>query len=270
MSNDFERSLDPLMAARGLLVPSDIELQVELAIREAYVSNCPICKGIGGGACQCIQYFALASKYHRAGVPRRYWSIPESDWRGDPEAFAEIKQYLAHIQEFKQGGIGYILMPADQNSVGTGKTLLLCWTLMGILQAGFTARYYPMTSLLDDIMRSFGDHAFGERQRIVFERIEFLALDDVGREFYGTDNRHGPMVRNRLESILRTRSSAGLITLIATTLSPDDFHERYKDGALSVVAGNMHAIQLRGVDERRHGAAQVGHAWDRIVGGGSL
>ena len=268
MNKSFE-SVDPRLASRGVLTPSEVELQIEALIRDEYVSNCPICKGEGMGSCQCIQHFALVYQYHRAGIPRKYWTIPTTDWHGDPEAFKEIMQYLQHAAEFKSNGIGFILMPADDNTIGTGKTLLLCWALMGILAANFTARYYPMTSFLDDIMRSFGDHAFGERQRIIFERIEFLALDDVGREFHGSDNRHEPMVRNRLESILRARDNAGLVTLIATTLSPDDFHERYKDGALSVVAGGMHAIQLRGVDERRHGQAQVGRAWDRIVGGSS-
>lgn len=261
--------IDPARAVRGIVPLSEEDLAEEKLLRQRIVGSCAACNGAAPSGCGCLDEFVVAVQYRRAGIPQVYWRLTMQDWYGDPEAGDHVRAYLHNIHAFARDGIGFQIHSDEQfgGTGGTGKTFLLTMALKHAVLSGYTAYLYPVVQLLDDIMWGFDDRGFARRLAVRFENVEFLALDDLGREFRGRDDKHREMVTTRLAALVHRRVQKNLVTLGTTSLSPKQFKDHYDDRLFSLVTSRMRAITLAGGDARAAPGLGAVARWNRITGG---
>ena len=215
----------------------------EIELTEIEVEELNILKA----KCENIPEFAIKSKYISANIPKAYWDIDWKAFRGDSEAKKLVQAYCKRLTDALELGQGLILTGLH----GTGKTTLACLIGKEALTLGFTVRYTSVAKVLSMIMDSFDSKIIKQRLETIFERIEILILDDLGKEYKGVRAQLTPMMSLKLDSILRERINRNLITIVTTNFTLQAIKENYGDSILSIFYGSCHPLEVKGQDYRR-------------------
>jgi len=189
--------------------------------------------------------FKRKADYLNAGIPPLYWDIDWEDFRGDKVSFDFVRKYIENIEKALEAGQGIIF----SGSHGTGKTTLACLILKEAIKRGYTARYISAAKIIDMIMENF-NHKGRNRLDILIERVEFMVLDDLGKEYKGVRGQLNPMVSLKLDSLLRERVNRSLVTISTTNYTLKAIQREYGDSVLSVLGGTSKGIDVKGLDYR--------------------
>jgi DNA replication protein DnaC len=192
------------------------------------------------------QEFEIKAKFLTAGIPASYWDISWKEFKGDPKARDLVKKYCDHLPEALEQGQGIIFSGLH----GVGKTTLACQIGKTALEKGFTVKYISIARILDLITESFDSKTAKERLDTLIERIEFLILDDLGKEYRGVREQLTPMMNLKLDSLLRERLNRIRVTIGTTNYDVEAIKNKYGDSVLSAIYGSCKLVEVTGADYR--------------------
>ncbi|QDR80214.1 IstB-like ATP binding protein [Sporomusa termitida] len=151
--------------------------------------------------------------------------------------YAQVKQYIANMQENRESGIGMVL----KGPVGTMKTSMAVAVLVEHLKAGHSGLFVPMVSMLDNI---FTMKARNKEEWLAYEeRIRntgLLVLDDLGAEY------HQEWVLSKVDAIISERYNRMQPIIITTNLSADELKGKYAERVYDRLKGTSKVINFSG------------------------
>ena len=220
---------------RGMVEPTSLEIEELTLLKEKLL------KKLDGEA-----EFKIKSKYLLSGIPPAYWDIEWKDFRGDSKALNLTQVYCEHLSEALESGQGVIY----SGQHGTGKTTLACLIGKSASDKGYTVKYISIAKILDLINESFDSKQAKERLDTMIERIEFLILDDLGKEYKGVREQLTPMMSLKLDSLLRERLNRIKVTIGTTNYDIKQIRDKYGDSVLSAIYGSCRVVEVTGSDYR--------------------
>jgi len=237
--------------ARGIVKFTELEVEELNIIKEEVFTG----KGTDDDKRAKLQ---RAYKYFGASLPKSYWPIKWDDFIGDADAKKFVMAYCKNLDEALKCGQGLLFY----GSHGVGKTTLACLVGKDALTQGFTVKYLPFSKLLDWVMSSFDDTSVKVAMNIVLERVEVLILDDIGKEYDGVRKQLNPMVRLRLDSVLRERLNRNRVTIISTNYNLQELNKQYGESVISILYGACKMLAVKGEDYRKGGIGR--EFWDKV------
>ena len=98
--------------------------------------------------------------------------------------------------------------------------------------------------------KSLEDREALEAELYEYKATEFLVLEEIGK---GVENSVTVPI---LEDLLRYREDKGLVTIIATNLSPATLKEQYGKSIYSLITGNCVPVKIEDSDRRKEEFAE--------------
>ena len=199
----------------------------------------------------CGGYRVLRALYSLSRIPLKYQYrmdlIPDDK---DLRAFEVLNEFKENILSHVDKGEGLYIWGEN---TGNGKTSWAC-KIMGYyfrkiaFKSGLENEglYIYLPTFLDDLMNSYKNPTpeFEEELEMV-KKCKLLIIDDIGAE------RVTEWVRERLVSIINTRSSNGLCTIYTSNLSLKGLADKQGDARISSrIKGSVTEINLLGKDNR--------------------
>ena len=225
---------------RGIVDPTPFEIE-ELNLLKESIFKKEGCKN------ETLRVeFELKAKYLLAGIPVAYWDIDWKDFKGDAKAKNFTMLYCENIHEAFKQGQGMIF----SGEHGTGKTTLSCLIGKHALKNGYTVKYISVSKILDLINESFVSKQSKDRLDTMIERVEFLILDDLGKEYKGVREQLAPMMSLKLDSLLRERINRIRVTIGTTNYNVKAIKDKYGDSVMSAIYGSCKIVEVAGCDYR--------------------
>ena len=198
----------------------------------------------------CGGYRVLRALYNLSRIPEKYrYSIVLEANMNDLPAFEALNEYKEAVLEKVANGEGLYIWG---KSTGCGKTSWAC-KIMGYYfrKIAFTTGleneglYIFLPTFLEDLRDNYDnkDPDF-EQVLSMVKGCKLLIIDDIGAE------RVTEWVRERVVSIINTRSSNGLCTIYTSNLSPAELTEELGDRIASRVLGSSKVVEISGGDWR--------------------
>ena len=199
----------------------------------------------------CGGYRVLRALYTLSRIPVKYQYkmdlIPDDK---DLRAFETLNEFKENIITHVQNGEGLYIW---SNNTGNGKTSWAC-KIMGYYfrKIAFSSGleneglYIYLPTFLDNLRNSYNNPSpeFDEELDMV-KNCKLLIVDDIGAE------RVTEWVRERIVSIINTRSSNGLSTIYTSNLSLKGLTDKLGDDRISSrIKGSVQEINLLGKDNR--------------------
>lgn len=195
-----------------------------------------------------------------ANIPPRYWDRP-FEWLEPSDATAEVEKYLNDLKTHRHEGRGLLML----GHPGRGKTHLGCALLMEAMAEGYSVMFTTISAYRHRLMRQMqlntawsrmGDEdayrewlQHDEALKAMRNNIEFLMIDDVGKE-YSTDSR---WIEDELDFLLRHRYDRGLPTIMTTNKPLAEWKARYSDSMESFLRESCVLVGVDGPDRRKGG-----------------
>ena len=199
----------------------------------------------------CGGYRVLRALYTLSKIPLKYQYrmdlIPDDK---DLEAFELLNEFKENIVAHVENGEGLYIWSSN---TGNGKTSWAC-KIMGYYfrKIAFSSGleneglYIYLPTFLDDLRNSYNNPSpeFDKELEMV-KSCKLLIIDDIGAE------RVTEWVRERIVSIINTRSSNGLATIYTSNLSLKGLTDKLGDDRISSrIKGSVTEINLLGKDNR--------------------
>lgn len=198
----------------------------------------------------CGGYRVLRALYNLSRIPERYrYSIVLEANMDDLPAFEALNEYKEKVLEKVKAGEGLYIWG---KSTGCGKTSWACKIMSyyfrkiafdtGLENEGL---YIFLPTFLEDLRDNYDskDPDF-EQVLSMVKNCKLLIIDDIGAE------RVTEWVRERMVSIINTRSSNGLCTIYTSNLSPKELTNELGDRIASRVLGSSKVVEISGGDWR--------------------
>lgn len=199
----------------------------------------------------CGGYRVLRALYTLSRIPLRYQYkldlIPDKE---DMQSFIALNNFKENIVEHVEKGEGLYIWSSN---TGNGKTSWACKIMSyyfrkiafssGLENEGL---YIYLPTFLDDLRNSYSDPSpdFEEELEMV-KQCRLLIIDDIGAE------RVTEWVRERIVSIINTRTANGLSTIYTSNLSLKGLTDKLGDDRISSrIRGSVQEINLLGKDNR--------------------
>lgn len=198
----------------------------------------------------CGGYRVLRALYNLSRIPDRYrYHIALEATENDLLAFEALNEYKENVLKKVEAGEGLYIWG---KSTGCGKTSWACKIMShyfrkiafdtGLENEGL---YIFLPTFLEDLRDNYDtkDPDF-EQVLSMVKGCKLLIIDDIGAE------RVTEWVRERMVSIINTRSSNGLCTIYTSNLSPKELTEELGDRIASRVLGSSMVVEISGGDWR--------------------
>ncbi len=198
----------------------------------------------------CGGYRVLRALYNLSRIPEKYrYTITLEATESDLPAFEALNDYKEAVLENVEAGDGLYIWG---KSTGCGKTSWACKIMSHYFRKiAFTTGleneglYIFLPTFLEDLRDNYDsrDPDF-EQVLSMVKGCKLLIVDDIGAE------RVTEWVRERMVSIINTRSSNGLCTIYTSNLSPEELTEELGDRIASRVLGSSKVVEISGGDWR--------------------
>lgn len=198
-------------------------------------------------------------------IPKRFWEMDINDYRTNGgtrkrAAREAVEHYIEALEDHREHGTGLTL----EGPPGVGKTMLACIIGMRAHDKGYTTMYLPLAvyqshlrNLIKWEQRPEPDWAekWDKLQHLVLDirnRIEFLLLDDVGKE-HKTETH---FIEDEFDFLVRRRYDLALPTIITTNCSvaewyTEDGDSRYGEAMQSFAHEAFPPVTMEIPDFRR-------------------
>lgn len=207
--------------------------------------KCPVCLGDGhffyeGERFECPDddygHVALrtAKLYWLAFIPLEYQYLIWDEFPNE-DVKREVDEYLTRFERVRLTGAGFTIHGKD---MGVGKTWVATHVLRELVKRGYTGLFQSWFGLQHNLS-TFDVDRLVEPEVLVFDDIR-PAISDQQRLFY----------EEKVEMILRLRTTANFPTIVTTNLSMDEFEEEYPR-CYSLLVGKNIELPLQGKDARR-------------------
>lgn len=186
----------------------------------------------------------LAKKYWLAFIPLEYQKLLWAEFPY-PELAVNIDDYIQNFKRVRMEGIGWTFW---SKTLGTGKTWAATQILRELVKQGYDCHFAMFMG-----MPSYYELDDKEERMMRMRRIreaEILVLDDVKMPISGAQR---DFFEDKMEMLLRERSSANFPTIVTSNLSPEEFDHWYPR-CYSLLSAKNAEVELNGNDWRKGGA----------------
>jgi len=230
------------------------------------MKHCKICKGKGylydehlsmrgekelnkAKECGCLKQMKMYRKYKKANLLTNYYAFDfEKDFITAGPTKNTILSITKNLEEFKEMGYGLLL----HGGKGTGKTMIATEILKAAVRQGYSAHYDFFPAIVDILSK----RAFeAEKEKREYEQklqsVDFLVLDELGKEFTGHKNFPRTDISRFLEiNILKKRSNKTTILISNLSGGAEGIQKEYGQFVASVIKSKLHIINMEGTDFR--------------------
>lgn len=226
----------------------------------SYLSGCPSCgKNRGYGVngvlvingvevgCNCRDQLQRHKHYLNSGIGSAYHFITWSDFKGDPDAFAQVESWAGSLDRNIEAGKGMFIF-GEQN--GTGKTMLASLALKECIQRGHRCYSTTFQNMLASMKSGWKDAEFEKWYRNKIDSAQVLLIDDLGKELSQSSGFNLDFAKQTLDSLLRTRVQQGRPTIFTSNMPPGRVQQEYGMAVSSLMAETSASIGVRGFDFR--------------------
>ena len=184
------------------------------------------------------------------GIPRKFVRAKVSDIYDDSPSRTELKQFV-------EGYVNDIVKNFESckglymyGSNGVGKSFISSLILKEAYRHRYSCHRISFVEYCSVYTRVWDANNLEDRESLEaelyeYKATEFLVIEEIGK---GVENSVTVPI---LEDLLRYREDKGLVTIIATNLSPATMKEQYGKSIYSLITGNCVPIKIEDVDHRR-------------------
>ena len=175
------------------------------------IDTCPICNGTNL-KCSCYGAYYLAFQIITSDIPLKYrgFTLEDISSATSEKNVARIRKYMSQLDKYRRKGTGLYLY----GNTGTAKSVFGCIILIEALRKGYTCKFATVDQYRTAVLEKQYDLLTN------FQSVDFLLLDDVGREFHDSKG----LVDSVLDDLIRLRSDSLLPTIMTTNKEePDTF-----------------------------------------------
>lgn len=189
------------------------------------------------------------------GIPRKFVRAKVSDIYADSPSRAKLKQfvgdYASNIVDNFESCRGLYMYGSN----GVGKTFISSLILKEAYRHRYSCHrisFMEYCSIYTRVWdaKSLEDREVLEAELYEYKATEFLVLEEIGK---GVENSVTVPI---LEDLLRYREDKGLVTIIATNLSPMILKEQYGKSVYSLITGNCVPVKIEDSDRRKEEFAE--------------
>jgi hypothetical protein len=197
--------------------------------------------------CDCKWQDTLRRHYMLANIPMAYWSLGPDDWWGDPQALIAAQEYLYNWEDNKWVGLG---IDFYSPRMGVGKTMLSTIIAKALINAGEKVYF---TSFRDAVSALVNDLPDAADTMTRLRETPVLILDEVGA---GWSENMRALYADKLEDLVRFRTSGCAVTIMTTNMTPDELNDEYSR-CFSLLAAKQTRVHVSGDDVRMKGEAKM-------------
>jgi len=184
-----------------------------------------------------------------AKIPRKYWDYKWNHIKGDlsnvdanHEGVVVIDNYLNNIEKMYSQGRGLYIYGGH----GTSKTTTAIIILRSAMKKNLTAYYLHFHEMVDFLASSWKDEFKKIQWEYITQKIDFLVLDDLARNFKMND-RESIVI----DKLFVHRSNNNLPTILTTNLSTEDIGGLLGESIISLFKENVDEVKFIGEDVRK-------------------
>lgn len=183
------------------------------------------------------------------GIPRHFCKVTLEDFK----AYKEVREVKKFVQEYINDLINNIQSNKGIffcGSNGVGKSMLSCIILKEAYRHRYTCRRVTFSQYIAYYTESWSTKDKSEKDVLEvdfyekYKGVEVLVLEEVGKEI------DSKIAKPILEDLMRYREEHGLVTIICSNSTPNEFKQSYGNSVCSLVNGNMTIITIESEDRR--------------------
>jgi DNA replication protein DnaC len=171
------------------------------------------------------------------------------------EVLKLVANYAKHLINAKKKGISIMLAGSN----GTGKTLLAVAIIKRAIRLGLTAQMTSLGGVLELYVGGWGDPRKKELFNQRIKDVDFLLIDDVGKEYQA---KNSDLTEIMFDNLIRYRVFRNKPFILTTNTAPNDLKNRYGQSLMSLISGNCLKVKVVGEDFRH--AIQSKNLWTEL------
>lgn len=160
------------------------------------------------------------------------------------QVLEQVQQYASNLNNAREHGISLLLWGPN----GTGKTLLAAATLKEAIRQGFSSQMTSLGGLIEVYTDGWGDAGKKEIYNRRIRNVDFLFIDDVGKEYKA---KSGDLVEVAFDNLIRYRSFRNKPFILTTNTNISNLEGTYGQSLVSLLQGKSIAIKVGGQDYRK-------------------
>lgn len=179
-----------------------------------------------------------------AGILEEFWNLDIDQFKGNEAVTKVVHEYLDNLDNARKHGISIFFYGTN----GTGKTFLGVEVLKEALRKGYSAQFTSLGGVIQALTDGWYD---AEKRRRYEERIrdvDFLMIDDVGKEMRVSKNGLTEMV---FDNLIRYRSFRNKPMILTTNSDIESVENVYGKSIVSLLHGKFIPIRVVGEDYRK-------------------
>jgi len=179
-----------------------------------------------------------------AGILEEFWDLDIDQFKGNEAVTKVVHEYLDNLDNARKRGISIFFYGTN----GTGKTFLGVEVLKEALRKGYSAQFTSLGGVIQALTDGWYD---AEKRRRYEERIrdvDFLMIDDVGKEMRVSKNGLTEMV---FDNLIRYRSFRNKPMILTTNSDIESVENVYGKSIVSLLHGKFIPIRVVGEDYRK-------------------
>ncbi len=179
-----------------------------------------------------------------SGILEEFWNLDIDQYKGNEAVTKVVHEYLANMSNARQQGISIFFYGTN----GTGKTFLGVEVLKEALRKGYSAQFTSLGGVIQALTDGWYD---AEKRRRYEERIrdvDFLMIDDVGKEMRVSKNGLTEMV---FDNLIRYRSFRNKPMILTTNSDIESVENVYGKSIVSLLHGKFIPIRVVSEDYRK-------------------
>jgi DNA replication protein DnaC len=208
------------------------------------IDACPKCHG-RDLTCTCYARYRFELAKVESEIPAKYrfMKLDDIDFPESKKMVGQVEKYIQNLEHYYKKGTGLFLW----GGTGTAKTAISCIILKEALKLNFTAYFTDLAKCIDMLCESWNDDEAKQDfiQRIL--KVDFLVIDDVGREYKPKSN----FFEANFDNIFRERSNSLLVTIITSNKSPTEMGSEFGPRLYSIFYEHLIPIEFTSSDYRK-------------------
>jgi DNA replication protein DnaC len=209
----------------------------------------------------------------KCGILEAYWDSSFNDFYGHPDKRAELEpkinawnaahsdlkinldfdkgnqilqtvfEYVKNLENARKYGISLVLWGTN----GTGKTLLATCVLKEAIRNGFSSQMTSLGGIIERYADGWNDHASKEQFTNRIKDVDFLLIDDVGKEYRAKNN---DLVEIAFDNLIRYRTFRHKPFILTTNTDISKLQNTYGKSIASLIMGKCVSTEISGIDYR--------------------
>ena len=200
--------------------------------------------------CECLKKMMLYMHLHSANVSREYYDLTMSDFNAGIHKDKivlkpRIQKMVDDPDDLFRRGRGIFFYGTN----GTGKTMLSIEILKAAVKHKYSIHYefYPIV-YETFLKKGYKADDLKEKMDNIFSNVDFLVLDEIGKELDGSHA--SKSASEKLLEIHILKKRADKVTILISNKSPEEIQEIYGKSVFSMLSLNHDFIQVPGHDYR--------------------